>query len=337
LTELRLWLEQVELGIRSLPSGDRLRAERDVVHELEQSTTQALNFLFERFEEISGRIPPERRPAHAAFCRRQLHPLLLASPFMHRIYVKPLGYAGDYEMVNMILRDPCEGGSLFAKLLNVFILSQVPAVAHRNRVAYLTRRLLEETNRCFQHGRTARILNFGCGPAKEVQNFLTEHALSEHAHLDLVDFDEEALAHVVRVTEEIKLKHGRRTALKPIKNSVQQVLRQLAKPIPKAREYDFVYCAGLFDYLNNRTCKSLVAFFYDLLAPDGLLVVTNVETQHPIKNIMEYIFEWHLTCRSGKELAALAPDRVPGDAVSTQMETSGGNVFLEIRKPRVTA
>ena len=58
----------------------------------------------------------------------------MASPFMHRIFAKPLGYAGDYEMVNMILRDPCEGSSLFAKLLNVFILSQVPAVADRKSV-----------------------------------------------------------------------------------------------------------------------------------------------------------------------------------------------------------
>src|SRR2546422_636133 len=113
----------------------------------------------------------------------------MSSPFMHRIYVKPLGYAGDYEMVNMILRDPCEGGSLFAKLLNVFILSQVPATAHRNRVTYLTQKLVEETLRAARSGKTARVLNLGCGPAKEVQDFLSQHELSEQAQFELIDFD----------------------------------------------------------------------------------------------------------------------------------------------------
>lgn len=34
---------------------------------------------------------------------------MLCSPFAYRAYHKPLGYAGDYEMVNMIARDPYEG------------------------------------------------------------------------------------------------------------------------------------------------------------------------------------------------------------------------------------
>lgn len=335
MSDLRLWLEQVGLSIRSLPPADRLQAERDAVRELEQSTTSALCVLFEKFEETCRGIVPEQEPAHGAFCRRQLHPLLMASPFMHRIFAKPLGYAGDYEMVNMILRDPCEGGSLFAKLLNVFILSQVPAVAHRNRVAYLTQKLIEETHRCFQSGRKARILNFGCGPAKEVQDFLAEHSLSDHSQFELLDFDDDALAYVSRVMDEIKSKHRRRTVLKPVKKSVQQVLRQVGKPVHEAGQYDFIYCAGLFDYLSNRTCKSLVGLFNDMLAPEGLLVVTNVENQHPIKSIMEHVFEWRLICRSPKELAALAPERASADAPSVQMDESGGNIFLELRKPPI--
>ena len=55
--------------------------------------------------------------------------LLLSSPFLYRAYQKPLGYAGDYEMVNMIARDPYEGGSLFAKVVNLWFLSQWPARA----------------------------------------------------------------------------------------------------------------------------------------------------------------------------------------------------------------
>jgi extracellular factor (EF) 3-hydroxypalmitic acid methyl ester biosynthesis protein len=337
LADLRLWLDQIELGVRSLPSADRNEAERKVVQDLAPSTTPALEYFFEKFELAARGVEDGLGPAHAAFCRRQLHPLLMASPFMHRIYSKPLGYAGDYEMVNMILRDPCEGSSLFAKLLNVFILSQIPAVAHRNRVVYLTQKLVEETNRLFQKGKRVRILNLGCGPAREVQDFLTNHELSEHAQFELLDFDDETIAHVRQTLEDIKNKYHRRTPIKLVKKSVQQLIKQAGRPRAIGEEYDFIYCAGLFDYLNDKICKTVLGLFYDLLAPGGLMVATNVEGQNPIKNVMEYMFEWHLIYRSGDQLRKVAPDGVSPDATSVLAETSAGNIFLEVRKPRAAS
>jgi extracellular factor (EF) 3-hydroxypalmitic acid methyl ester biosynthesis protein len=337
LADLRLWLDQVELGVRSLPSADRNEAERRVVSDLAPSTTPALEYFFEKFEVAARGVEEGLAPAHAALCRRQLHPLLMASPFMHRIYSKPLGYAGDYEMVNMILREACEGSSLFGKLLNVFILNQIPAVAHRNRVTYLTRKLVEETNRVFQTGRPARILNLGCGPAREVQAFLSDHELSDHAQFELLDFDEETIAHVRQNLEDIKNRNHRRTAIKLIKKSVQQLIKQAGRPRASGEEYDFIYCAGLFDYLNDKICKTVLGLFYELLAPGGLIVATNVEGQNPIRNVMEYIFEWHLIYRSSEQFRKVVPDGVPPDAVSVLTESSAGNIFLEIRKPRASA
>ncbi|HLH57461.1 MAG TPA: class I SAM-dependent methyltransferase [Verrucomicrobiae bacterium] len=333
LTDLRLWLEQLELGIRSLPSGNRMNAEHAVVQELSASTTPALAFFFEKFERAAAEIEPELKAANAAFCRRHLHPLLMASPFMHRIYAKPLGYAGDYEMVNMILRDPCEGGSLFAKLLNVFILSQVPAVAHRNRVSYMTKVLVQETSRLRSLGRSIKILNLGCGPAREIQDFLVQYDLSNHAEFELLDFDQETLAHVQQKLSELKRLHSRRTGVVIAKKSVHQVLKNAAKPNTNLRPYDLIYCAGLFDYLNDRACQGLLGYFYNLLAPGGLLLSTNVESTNPIRNIMEYMFEWHLVYRSGSDFITLAPPEAVPEFVSLTADTSSGNLFLEVRKP----
>jgi extracellular factor (EF) 3-hydroxypalmitic acid methyl ester biosynthesis protein len=336
MTDMRLWLDQLELSIRSLPSGDRLQVERDTVGELARATTPALTYFFERFEQTAAQVEQEGRAAHAEFCRRQLHPLLMASPFMHRIYVKPLGYAGDYEMVNMILRDPCEGASLFAKLLNVFILSQAPAIAHRNRVSFLSKMLVQETSRAAMAGHRARIMNLGCGPAKEVQNFLADEEISNMAELELLDFDEQTLMHLKQKLEALKHQHNRRTQLNIVKRSVQQVLKQVGKAQATRQDYDLIYCAGLFDYLNDRTCKTLLASLYNSLAPGGLLVATNVEKHNPIRNIMEYLFEWHLIYRSAPEFARLAPDQSAEDAMSVKAEPSGGNIFLEVRKDRLT-
>ena len=131
-SDLRLWLNQLELGISAAKEADRLALERKLIAEVGRFAFPIFEALFEKFEMAARSVDKRFLSAHQALVKRLLHPLILCSPFMHRIYFKPLGYAGDYEMVNMILRDPHEGGSLFAKLLNVFILGQVPGEAHRN-------------------------------------------------------------------------------------------------------------------------------------------------------------------------------------------------------------
>jgi extracellular factor (EF) 3-hydroxypalmitic acid methyl ester biosynthesis protein len=333
LVDLRRWMEQVELSVRSQPTGDRLATEREIIQELEEPAFPELVPLFQRFEQTCALINDELRPAHGSFAKRQLHPLLLCSPFMYRIYHKPLGYAGDYEMVNMILRDPFEGSSMFAKILNVYILKQAPAEAHRNRVRYLRERLVDETLRVSRTNQTCRVLNLGCGPAKEVIEFLNQDDISDRAQLTLLDFNDETLEFASRSLGEARARARRVTGLQFTKKSVHQLLKESSRTGAGDPPYDLIYCAGLFDYLGERICKRLMNHFYDILAPGGLLVATNVDACNPIRNIMEYIFEWHLVYRSQEELARLAPDQAPAGACRTLADPTGSNIFIEVRKP----
>ncbi len=66
----------------------------------------------------------------------------MGSPFGHRTYHKPIGYAGDYEMMNMIYRNQPEGRSLFEKLIHLLLVSQWPAKSVRNRIAHLRENIL---------------------------------------------------------------------------------------------------------------------------------------------------------------------------------------------------
>jgi extracellular factor (EF) 3-hydroxypalmitic acid methyl ester biosynthesis protein len=104
-----------------------------------------------------------------------------------------------------------------------------------------------------------------------------------------------------------------------------------------ATQYDFVYCAGLFDYLTDSVCKRLMNYFYDMLAPGGLLLSTNVtdilNRSRPFRYSMEYILDWHLIYREGQAMNKLAPDRAPADTVKVITDDTGVNVFLEIRRP----
>ena len=331
--ELRLWLDQVELGVRALSAIERSQAERAIVFKLAKLAEPVFANLFERFELVAAKIPSELVATHGSYCRQQLHPFLMASPFMHRIFAKPLGYAGDYEMVNMILRDPVEGDSLFAKLLNVFILAASPAEAHRNRVKYLVKRLTEETSRMMAQRRVCRIYNLGCGPAGEIQQFIGHHDFSDWASFTLLDADDETLAYTSGLLEKIKRRNNRRTPVKVVKKSVHNLLRPSGKKIQPADEFDFIYSAGLFDYLNDRAGRTVIEIAYEQLAPGGLLLITNVEALNPIRNIMEHFYEGYLIYRSGPQLGTLAAG-LPSDAeVNVRADVTSVNIFLEVRKP----
>lgn len=335
LMDLRRWLEQVELGIRSQPTGDRHKLEQDAIAELQKPILPLLGALFERFETVCGQIETDLQPAHRTYVKQQLHPIVLCAPFMYRTFQKPLGYAGDYEMVNMMLRNISEGSSLFAKVLNNFFLCTPPVVAHRNRITYLIDHLIAETCRIMQLGRNVKIFNLGCGPAQEIQAFLIQHEISAKAEFTLMDFNEETLAYAEQVMNGLKAKYNRTTPIHLVKKAVAQFIKEAAKPTSNlaSASYDFVYCAGLFDYLPEHVCQKLMKIFYDMLAPGGLLVATNVDESNPARNWMEYSVDWNLVYRNYKKMAALVPSAAPPDAYSIKAEASGVNIFIEVRKP----
>jgi extracellular factor (EF) 3-hydroxypalmitic acid methyl ester biosynthesis protein len=335
LMDLRRWLEQVELGIRAEPKSDLSGVERSVLSELEDPILPTVASWFSKFDQISDTVDEELRPVHRAFARRLLHPLVLCSPFVYRTFHKPLGYAGDYEMVNMILRDPYEGASLFAKIVNVCFLKNPPAEAHRNRIKYLTARLSEETRRVQKFGRRARFFNLGCGPAKEIQDFMRADQFSDVADFTLLDFNDETLEHAGALLNKARTTSQRETGLQLTKKSVHQILKEAVRPGPemKAGMYDVVYCAGLFDYMSDRICKRLMNLFYEMLAPGGLLIATNVDASKPFRHSMEFLLEWHLICRGEAQLAVLKPDKAPPDAFTVTREGTGVNIFIEVRKP----
>jgi extracellular factor (EF) 3-hydroxypalmitic acid methyl ester biosynthesis protein len=332
--DLRLWLEQAELNVRSRPAPDTQRFERELAQQVGPKVLAVFQNFVERFENLAARLEPETIPAHQAYMRRRMHPLLFCSPWVYRTVAKPLGYAGDYEMVNMMLRDPLEGASLFAKIVNYCFINQGPVIAHRNRITCLEERLLEETLRAQRAGRGLRVLSVGCAPAVEVQRFLAEGRLAESVSFDLLDFNDETLQHTRQALEAAGQRSGHRpAAVRMIRKSVQQIVKEAARssPSPSAAPYDFVYCAGLFDYLTDQICRRLMEVMFNWLAPGGLLLATNVAPGNPLRHGMEHMLDWNLVYRTPPQMLALKPARVLEDA-GVKSDLTGVNIWIEIRK-----
>jgi len=333
LSDFKSLCEQFEISVLAHPSRGRAEAEMELAEQLAPPVLSTVNALRERFLESSQGIDPEHYGAHEALVRRHLHPLFLCAPFGYRTYQKPLGYAGDYEMMNMIHRNTYEGGSLYAKLVHYWLVNQPPSESVRRRVAHLKRRVLEETVRVGR-GRPVRVLNLGCGPAREVQEFIAEHPLADNVEFTLLDFDVETLDHVKSAINRAKGAHGRQTAFAVRRISVTQLIKESSQPgrRPLGADFDLVYCGGLFDYLSPRICRQLVGMLYEYTAPGGLVVVANMwDRFRPFSEMLEFLLDWHLVYRSAKDLEGFIPS--PGLRECAPVSEDGINLFLELRKP----
>jgi extracellular factor (EF) 3-hydroxypalmitic acid methyl ester biosynthesis protein len=284
-------------------------------------------------------IPQELQvPVHRSYIKRQLHPLVLCSPFVLPHLQKPLGYAGDYEMVSMMLRDPYEGSSMFAKVAQPPVPGHRPVVAHRNRIIYLKKRLHEETERMAAAGQSGAHLQsrLRSGPGDpELPHSMTDFATTRT--LLLLDFNDETITNTTRELEILRTRHRRRTGLKLEKRSVHQILKDSSRAGAgfEVGELRLVYCAGLFDYLSDRICRRLLEVFYDLLAPGGLLVATNVDSSNPSR-VTGWSTSWTGISFTGTRSSSsrLAPDkRRPGSLLNVSADVTGVNIFLEVRKP----
>src|SRR5690606_29032218 len=136
------------------------------------------------------------------FARRELHPYILCAPFLWRSFYKPLGYAGDYEMVNMMLQEsPSVGSTTYAKIVHELTTGVAACLAHRNRVKILERQLAEEAERVTgEEQRIFTALTVACGPAVEIQRFIRGHEIVNQCALHLMDFNEETLDFIKKRT-----------------------------------------------------------------------------------------------------------------------------------------
>ena len=331
LVSTRQWLEQVEFS-RGRRSDEQ--AEWEGLEAVAGRVISAFNAQHEKFEELAYAIPEEHYGAHQEFVRRQWQHLFLGSPFGRRTFYKPLGYAGDYEMMNMIHRHRPEGGTLYEKLIHFLLVSQWPAQSVRNRIAHLKNHLVQETARVARSGRRARVLNVGCGPAREVQEFVQETPLANSVDFVLLDFNEETLNYAGSQISRAKNPLAPQTTVETRRVSVHQLLRQNARPEPSAAGpgYDLIYCSGLFDYLSDPTCRSLVNLFYDSLRPGGAIIAANMNDSKPFRNFIEFVLDWQLIYRDSAKMLALAPERVR-EAARVIAEPTSVNLFLHLGKP----
>lgn len=326
LSETSRWADQAEMS-QSLPRETDGRLREDVFYELALPLMRKGRNYLVWLENEACNVPLEHAVSHRNFAQTALHPLLLRAPFVYRTFAKPLGYAGDYEMVNQILNDPRQGNSTYFQIVNALFLQSAVAVAHRNRIDILVQRLNKEADRAAAEGRQLRVLNVGCGPAVEIQRFIAEYAEPERLVFELLDFSEETLAYSRSRIEKACQEHKKPVQIQFVQESVHELLKRAVRGNENGHSFDFIYCAGLFDYLSDKVCSKLLDYFVSRSQPASRILVTNVHAVNPERNGMEHLLEWHLIYRDEAQLESVLPE--PRGTTDLYTDTTGVNLFAE--------
>jgi hypothetical protein len=247
------------------------------------------------------------------------------SPFAGRCFHKPLGYAGDFEMMNIVYRNESLGGTLFGRSLSRVVLDSDAGCAVRHRANYLARKIEAAIAHGERH-RPVRILSVAAGPAIELQLLLRSEAgllQAGRVEIVLIDQDGGALEHASQRIQALAARAGVDVAVRCIKTSISSVIADGLD-----NSYDLVYSAGLFDYLKDRAARAAGARLVAALTPGGQAVIGNFDVANPTRPFMELILDWPLYHRSAGDLRGLFGDM--GTSIAIEQEATGVNLFAVI-------
>ena len=266
------------------------------------------------------------------YSMRYLHELLMQSPWMHRARQKPLGYPGDFEIMNGLYAHHFAGPTLFAKGVNLAFVSTAAAVAVRTRKELVKQKLSEVLDGRGAQG-TARILSIAAGPAQEIYELLQErHELPQTVEIVLYDQDKRALAFSYgRLKRLVDAKWKGQVKLLHLNDSIRHLLKNTAV-FSGHGAFDIVYSCGLFDYLQMLTAVSLCRNLFSLVAPGGTLLVGNMVPANPCRWFMEIHLDWFLVYRERSEMLELARLAAPNARLEMIEETTRVNPFVMLTK-----
>jgi extracellular factor (EF) 3-hydroxypalmitic acid methyl ester biosynthesis protein len=274
----------------------------------------------------------QEREALREYSLRHLHSLLMQAPWMHRARHKPLGYPGDYEIMNGLYGNHFSGPSLFAKAVNLAFVSTPAAEAVRTRKDLIKRRLSELIDAPLRQS-GVRILSVAAGPAQEVFELLQEReTIPVPVEIVLFDQDKRALSFsYARLKRLVDSKWEGRVSVLHLNDSIKRLLRG-SRIFAGHGTFDAVFSCGLFDYLQLLTAVSLCRNLYALLAPGGTLYIGNMVPNNPSRWFMELHLDWFLVYRQHAELLEIGRSAAPDADVRVAQEPTGVNPFVTLTK-----
>lgn len=289
------------------------------IHRDPLAVARTMSNLLRGLHQVRRALPPEQ---WQSFCKEivpkhKLARLIHEDPFTFHSVSKPRGYAGDAELLDYIYGHRRASTTPLGKTIFEFTTNTPTSRAVRRRaqiIAGIIDRLARQRNRI-------RVLSIACGHLREAD--MSEAVQRNDVEYVAFDQDPASLAEV-----RDRLKHHNVTT---VQGSVADLLLGKHKQLSG---FDFVYAAGLYDYLSQRLATRMTSWMFNATGPAGLTLLTNYLRDIDGDGYMEAFMQWELIFRSPEDLVDTAR-RIPADQVAelkTYVEDGGMVVFVELHK-----
>ncbi len=243
-------------------------------------------------------LPEQDIRSNFSYVREKLLPFLVLDPLFRRSIEKPLGYAGDHEMMQIIYRRENEGANLLGKALHRWVLQTGSCRSVYSRRAFFYELI---KSRLEAVPGPMNVLSIACGPASEIVDLIHHcpQQLLEKLSVYLLDQDPRAVTearHNIRVAQ---LRNGRKMSVHCLNLELGRFLVQPRQYVDVA--FDLIYSAGLFDYVRQSIARKITRQLFRMIKPGGEIFLGNFSADSADIGFME-IIDWSLIYRTREEI-----------------------------------
>ena len=290
--------------------------------------TEGLDDLFTGVEQIRNASGLDAWSAFVDQARtdHRLMSLVHQDPFTKRAFDKPRGYAGDAVMMDYAYgihgaHEATRQASDFGRALLGYLQSRPAVQSVRYRREHIAR-LIDEIAAVEER---PRFLAVAAGHLREAERS-TALASGRVGRFVALDADRESL-------REVETQYSG-LGVETIHASVRHLLAHKVTREP----FDFVYAAGLYDYLNDNVAAALTARLFELTRPGGQVLIPNFAPSCPDRGYVESCMAWDLIYRDEYDMTRLIA-RLPADQIASYdvySDPSGSVVYLSVEKGTCT-
>jgi hypothetical protein len=271
--------------------------------------------------------------------KQDIMELFSLDPFTKRCITQPRGYAGDAVMMDMIYdtnyvhyeRDTKIqdfGKMLFDVIINNTDYPQ--AVRDRKKeIGSEIDKIYKKKN----SNKKLNILSVASGHCRE----LTESTEFLNGNVNVFALDQDELS--LNVIENDYKKKG--YDVQVIECSITKLFKKQncenILSLNNGEEFDFIWSAGLYDYLKLSTCQALTKSLFSMVKPGGQLMLANFlnnndVTEQPGPGYLELFMNWALDYKSIDEIRKFSDSIDPQNIESKYVYAQNVMGFTNITK-----
>jgi SAM-dependent methyltransferase len=259
-------------------------------------------------------------------------PYLVEAPVLRRAYEKPLGYPGDYVVMQHYFDNGFEGDKAFGMVFHKITNEHPLSAGVRTRSEWMAALIRERAKRTNGSG-PLRVLSLGCGIGAEVGLVHSgPGAVTLPVRWTLIDQEDHALSLAYRQARKISDNGAPAPQVSCVNVSFSRLFSGEVAPGTWGQQ-DVIFAMGLFDYLREPGASMLIAGLYSLLRDGGVVVIGNAAKPNSHFWEPELALRWSLLYRDREEMEGLGACLPSSATVHVEVESMGAYHILSCQKP----